>query len=39
METVLWIVGAALCFGLCAYGISTAVRRSKARREAHALPR
>jgi hypothetical protein len=39
MVTVLWIVGVALCCGLCVYGITTAVRRSKARREARALQR
>ena len=37
--TALWIVGVALCCGLCAYGINTAVRRSKARREAQVLQR
>jgi hypothetical protein len=32
MVTILVIIAAALCCGLCAYGISAAVRRSKARR-------
>jgi hypothetical protein len=33
------IIGAVLCFGLCAYGINVAVQRSKGRREskAHAV--
>jgi hypothetical protein len=33
MVTVLWIVAAILCVALCAYGITTAVRRSKHRGE------
>ena len=33
MAIVLWITVAILCVGLCAYGITTAVRRSKDRRE------
>jgi hypothetical protein len=32
MVTVLVIIVAAVCCGLCAYGINAAVRRSKARR-------
>jgi hypothetical protein len=32
MVTVLWIIAAVLCVALCAYGIITAVRRSKDRR-------
>jgi hypothetical protein len=32
MVTVLWIIAAILCVALCAYGITTAVRRSKDRR-------
>lgn len=38
--TILLIIGAAVvCCGLCGYGIATAVRRSRARREqkTHAL--
>jgi hypothetical protein len=39
--TILLLIGAAACFGLCAYGITTAVRRSKDRRDqgAHAPTR
>jgi len=29
MVTVLWIIAAILCVALCAYGITTAIRRSK----------
>ena len=29
MVTVLWIVAAILCVALCAYGITTAVRRAR----------
>ena len=36
MVTVLWIVAAILCVALCAYGITTAVRRSKDRGRAPA---
>jgi hypothetical protein len=32
MVTALWIIAAVLCVALCAYGITTAVRRSKDRR-------
>jgi hypothetical protein len=32
MATVLWITAAILCVALCAYGITTAIRRSKDRR-------
>jgi hypothetical protein len=32
MATVLWITAAILCAGLCAYGITTAVRRARDRR-------
>jgi hypothetical protein len=41
MVTVLWIIGAALCVGLCVYGITTAVRRSRDRRDhdVHSLTR
>jgi hypothetical protein len=39
MVIVLWITAAILCCGLCAYGISTAVRRSKNRRDARAQTR
>jgi hypothetical protein len=31
MVTVLWIIAAILCDALCAYGVTTAVRRSKDR--------
>jgi len=36
---ILVIIGGVACCGLCAYGITTAVRRSKARRDqgAHAV--
>ena len=33
MVTVLWIIAAILCVALCAYGITTAVRRTSDRRE------
>jgi hypothetical protein len=33
MVTVLWIIAAILCVALCAYGIATAIRRSKDRHE------
>jgi beta-lactamase regulating signal transducer with metallopeptidase domain len=33
MVTVLWIIAAIICVALCAYGITTAIRRSKDRRE------
>jgi len=33
MVTVLWIIAAILCVALCAYGITTAVRRSRDRRD------
>jgi hypothetical protein len=38
---VLLVIGGVICCGLCAYGISTAVRRSKERRDqgTHALMR
>jgi hypothetical protein len=41
MVTVLWIIAAILCVALCAYGITTAIRRSKDRHEqdAHAPTR
>jgi hypothetical protein len=41
MVTVLWIIAAILCVALCAYGITTAIRGSKDRREqdAHAPTR
>jgi hypothetical protein len=32
MGTVLWIIAAILCVALCAYGITTAVRRGANRR-------
>ena len=32
MATVLWITAAILCVALCAYGITTAVRRGADRR-------
>ena len=32
MVTVLWIIAAILCVALCAYGITTAVRRGANRR-------
>lgn len=32
--TVLLIMAAAVCCGLCVYGVNTAVRRSRARRHA-----
>jgi hypothetical protein len=32
MTTVLWIIAAILCIALCAYGITTAIRRSADRR-------
>jgi len=32
MVTLAVIVGVAICCGLCAYGINTAVRRSRERR-------
>jgi hypothetical protein len=32
MATVLWIIAAILCVVLCAYGITTAIRRSADRR-------
>jgi hypothetical protein len=32
MVTVLWIIAAVLCVALCAYGITTAVRRGSDRR-------
>ena len=32
MVTVLWIIAAILCVALCAYGITTAGRRSAERR-------
>jgi hypothetical protein len=32
MATVLWIIVAILCVALCAYGITTAVRRRANRR-------
>ena len=32
MVTVLWIIAAIVCVAVCAYGITTAVRRSKDRR-------
>ena len=31
MATVLWIIVAILCVALCAYGITTAIRRGAAR--------
>jgi hypothetical protein len=36
---ILIVIGAVLCCGLCAYGINTAIRRARERRdrEAHAL--
>lgn len=34
MVAILWVVGVAVCCGLCAYGINAAVRRSKAHRDA-----
>ena len=33
MATVLWIIAAILCVALCTYGITTAIRRSRDRRE------
>ena len=33
MVTVLWIIAAILCVALCAYGITTAIRRSRDRRD------
>ena len=36
MVIIAVIVGAALCCGLCAYGINTAVRRSRERRAQNA---
>ncbi len=33
MVTVLWIIAAIVCVALCAYGITTAVRRSRDRRD------
>jgi hypothetical protein len=36
MVTVLWIIAAIVCVALCAYGITTAVRRSKDRRAQNA---
>ena len=41
MVTVLWIVAAILCVALCAYGITTAVRRARDGRDqgAHAPTR
>ena len=33
MGTVLWITAAILCVALCAYGITTAIRRAADRRE------
>lgn len=33
MVAVLWIIAAILCVALCAYGITTAVRRSRDRRD------
>jgi hypothetical protein len=32
MATVLWIIVAILCVALCAYGITTAIRRAADRR-------
>ena len=32
MGTVLWILAAIVCVALCAYGITTAIRRSADRR-------
>ena len=32
MVTVLWIIAAILCVALCAYGITTAIRRAADRR-------
>jgi hypothetical protein len=29
MVTVLWIIAAIICVALCAYGITTAIRRSR----------
>jgi hypothetical protein len=34
---IVWILAIAACCALCGYGISVAVRRSKARREAPTL--
>jgi hypothetical protein len=36
MVAILWVVGVAACFGLCAYGINAAVRRARARRDTQA---
>ena len=33
MGTILWMIAAILCVVLCAYGITTAIRRSRNRRE------
>jgi hypothetical protein len=32
MVAALWIIAAIVCVGLCAYGITTAVRRARDRR-------
>ena len=37
MVTILVIVAAVACCGLCAYGISTAIHRARARRDQQAL--
>jgi hypothetical protein len=36
--TILLLIGAAVCLGLCAYGITTPVRRSRDRRDQGAHP-
>ena len=36
--TILLLIGAAVCLGLCAYGITTAVRRARDRRAQGAHP-